>query len=318
MVETTERIRELSEKKADLVSIGLSDEIKGNLQRRNRLKGIAMQKMILQTFKNKKEDISINKIFELVNEKAKDFYIVQVPIKINDKIYDTKHEFIDIDELKDYLFIFLREKIISKKWKQCSECGKFCLASWLEEKKKKKCWVCRKGHFNYVTKEYSQWLLESKGTKLEIMAMLVETGYLKNAHDKLKKRVDFFRFANRVFYVYESKNKENSGLLFNDLVSALIYPLVIRKSGYIVKDLVLIFNGNITDELIENVKQGFAEKFDFKVKFVPVKEYLENKGYNFEKVRITKQDGKYVYELIEGSTDKIIIDMMELGEWKEN
>lgn len=40
--------------KTDLVTVGCS-----NLQKRNKLKGIAMQKLILETIKNKKEDLSI-------------------------------------------------------------------------------------------------------------------------------------------------------------------------------------------------------------------------------------------------------------------
>jgi len=135
---------------------------------------------------------------------------------------------------------------------------------------------------------------------------LVKEGYL-NQVKNLSKRADFFSFSDNIFYIYESKNKELSGLNFKDLYTSLFYPLVLKRCGYDVKELKLIFNGFWTDDLEFQIQNGFAKKFDFKVKFYPIKQYLNDNGIHIKRIDIKKIDGKYCYDVLYGQSEQIEI-----------
>ena len=282
----------------DIITIGCE-----HLQRRNKLKGIAMQKLILETIKNRKEDISLKQILKLVSEKLPEYYIIESPFKIQDKVFNIKHEFVHYLEFPEQIEIYINEKIQDKKWKQCSECRQFILA---DKQKTKKCRKCRKGFFRFVTKKYENWTFDFKGSRTDVLNKLVNDGYLKQV-DKLSKRADFFYYSDNIFYIYESKNKELSGLNFKDLYTSLFYPLVLKRCGYDVQELKLIFNGFWTDELEIQIQKGFAEKFDFKVKFYPIKKYLNDNGIKVKRIDIKKVDKKYCYDVIYGDSEQIEI-----------
>jgi hypothetical protein len=287
---------------SDIITIGCE-----HLQRRNKLKGVAMQKLILQTIKNKKEDISLKEILKLVSEKLPEYYIIDSPFKTQNKFFNIKNEFIHYLEFPKEVEIYIKEKIENKKWKQCSNCGQFILTI---KQKTKKCRKCHKGFFRYATKKYIKWTLDKKGKRNEVLKILVEEGYIKPIK-KLSKRADFFHYSDNTFYIYEAKNKELSGLNFKDLYTSLLYPLILKKCGYDVKELKLIFNGFWTDDLQIQIQKGFADKFDFKVKFYPIKKYLNDNGINIKRVNVKKTNGKYSYEFIYGQDEQIEIVIME-------
>ena len=90
----------------DIITIGCE-----HLQKRNKLKGIAMQKLILKTIKNKKEDISLKQILKIVSQKLPEYYTVESPFKTQNKLFNIKHEFVHCLEFKDEVEIFVKEKI---------------------------------------------------------------------------------------------------------------------------------------------------------------------------------------------------------------
>jgi len=160
-----------------------------------------------------------------------------------------------------------------------------------------------------TTEDFDRWVPVYKGTRKAIINKLTEDGYLEKVSRSLSKRADFFRYSKGIFYIYESKNKELSGLNFKDLITTLFYPLVLRRCGYDVKELKIIFNGDWTDDLAEQINKGFTDKFDFKVKFVPIKAYLEDENIYVKSIQVNYVDGKYEYEIIYGNSDKITIEI---------
>jgi hypothetical protein len=294
----------------NLVTLGCQ-----HLQLRNKLKGIAMQKLILSTLENHKEDISIKEVLSLCNHKIKDYYWVQSPFKTSNKEFLTKYEVLNISEIEEKDSILIKEKIINKKWKKCSHCGKFVTAEWLKGKKKK-CWKCRKGFFRYETKIFQNYKKVYDGNKDSVIKNLCDEGYLKKIPN-LNKRLDFFHYANNVFFIFESKNKELTELTFADVVRTLVYPQALRDCGYVVEELIIVFNGSFGEELMYGIQKGFAEKFNFKVVFKPIEFYLKENGLHIEKVIVTKTESGYEYKIIEGDSEKINIDLRELNKNEE-
>lgn len=295
------------ENSPDIITIGCIE----HMQRRNKLKGIAMQKIVLSAMEPKKDDLSLKKILELVSQKAADFYMMNTPFKVDDKIYNIKNEFIHISEFPEKLQVYLKHKITDKKWKICSHCGQYILA---ETQRTKKCLKCKKGYFRFKVEVLDEWKLAFGGGREEVLQKMCEEKILEKVSASLKKRADFFHYSDNVFYIFESKNKEKSGLSFGDLINSLVYPLIIKQCGYNVKKLVMIFNGFWTDELRQQIKEGFAKKFDFEVEFSPVKKWLEERGIKIKSVEVTKQGDGYTYQIIPGETKQIVINLEKVPE----
>ena len=95
---------------------------------------------------------------------------------------------------------------------------------------------------------------------------------------------------------------------------SLFYPLILKRCGYEVKELKLIFNGFWTDDLQLQIQKGYVEKFNFKVKFYPIKQYLNDNGINVKRIDVKKIGGKYSYNIVYGESEKIEIVIFEDGE----
>ena len=95
---------------------------------------------------------------------------------------------------------------------------------------------------------------------------------------------------------------------------SLFYPLILKRCGYDVKELKLIFNGFWTDDLQIQIQKGYAEKFDFVVKFYPIKQYLNDNGIHVKRIDIKKTDNKYSYDIIYGESEQIEIVIMDGGD----
>jgi len=295
----------LQTSKADIVTIGCDSQ----LQRRNALKGLALQKLIRFIMDSNEEDISVKSIFEQLLDKQTEYFIVGSPFKTQEKGYYRKWRFVHSEDLPDYLEIRIREKSIDKSWKVCNYCGQRIKA---KEQYSRKCWKCKKGWFNVQNNTKDSWVLKNNGAKPRVIEYLLKEGYLKQV--QLRKRLDFFHYANGVFSIYEAKNKEMTGLTFSDLRKTLIYPFIVSRCGYSVEKLVIIYNGKQTKELRQELRRGYAEDFPFQIELQPIKRFLMKRSIDIQGILVRKIDDKYDYKIIPGRSKTLIIDLTAVEE----
>jgi hypothetical protein len=287
----------------DIITIGCEDQ----LQRRNTLKGLAMQKLVQLAMKSSEEDITIKRLFEQLLDEQSEYFIVDIPFKSKNKYFLRKWSFIHREDFSDFDEFWIRVETIIKEWKVCNYCGLRIKAS---QQFSRKCRKCNKGWFQSKPDKRFEWELVEKGPSDFILNCLLERGYVKQV--QLRKRLDFFHYSNGVFSVYEAKNKELSGLSFRDVQKTLIYPFIIQRSGYPVNELVIVFNGHIKDELLRKIRQGFGYNFTFKIKLWPVKQFLQFNNVHVKGVIINQVTNSYTYDIIYGDSNKIIIDLRRL------
>lgn len=309
----------MSDAEVKLITIGCP-----HLQRRNKLKGVAMQKLILSTIENQKEDISIKKILKMCSGKVSEYYWVHSPFKTKNKSFLKRYEVLNSSELESEEIISVNEMIINKEWKYCSVCNNPRPADvgvyneWRinhnllpVQTLSKKCKKCGEGWFRYNTKKFDSWRAVYMGSKEEIISRLIQGGHLKEVKQQ-NKRIDFFHFSEGTFYIFESKNKENTELSFGDVVRTLVYPKIIRDCGYPVQKLAIIFNGSFSPEISYAVKEGFTKKFNFEIDFIPIEKYLEQKEIRIKEIIVTKSKSGYDYQIMNGNSDKILIDLTNI------
>jgi len=289
--------------KADIITIGCEDQ----LQKRNTLKGLAFQKLVRFVMGTSDEDCSVKRIFEQLTKQQSEYFIVNKQFKAQGKGFYRKWKYLHISDFDDYLEIWEREQIIDKTWKVCSFCGQKIRA---EKQFSRKCWKCKKGRFQLQSEKKDNWVLKVKGARNRVLKFLLEYDYLKLA--QLRKRLDFFHYANGVFSIYEAKNKEKSGLSFRDLRKTLIYPFIISRCNFPVEKLVLIYNGKITAELKNKVRKGYGEDFPFHIELLPIRLFLMQKAVNVKAIKVEKIAENYEYTIIPGYSRKIIIDLTEV------
>lgn len=291
--------------KADLITIGCENQ----LQRRNTLKGLALQKLVRFIMESNEEDISVKRIFEQLLDKQTDYFVVGKSFKTQVKGFYRKWRFVHIDDLQDYLEVWVREQIIDKSWKICNYCGQRIKA---KEQFSRKCWKCKKGWFQLQTNSKDSWVLKIKGAKPRVLEYLLKEGYLKRV--QLRKRLDFFHYSQGVFSIYEAKNKEETGLTFSDLRKTLIYPFIVSRCGYSVEKLIIIYNGKQKADLRRELRRGYADDFPFQIELLPIKKFLLKKSIDVQGILVRKIDDVYDYKIVPGHSKKLIIDLTAVEE----
>ena len=319
-------------KENDVVTIGCDNYIaRGVLQRRNKLKGTAQQKLLLKTM-DSKDDISINTLRKLFEEKISTLYTVEVPIIINNMLFERKSDYIIYDALPDEIDARTREMIKDRTYKECSSCGQKISAFnyW-----SRRCYRCMEGNFRFpIEKIQHDCYISQLDAKDRVIEKLAKGGYIKQC-TFLNKRLDFFRFHDGIFDVFESKNKEKTTVTYSDYFRSLRYPIMIEQCGYDVKQLTIVYNGALSQKIIKRFLMEAEEKysenrwiegpptkaevletpidiFKFKVIFTPIGKYLKEHGVAIEKIIVTKKDKKYIYELVEGNSEFVTIDLSNI------
>lgn len=281
-------------------------ETKGNQenqQRTNKIKGTALQKLVLPTIENKREDLSLKKILNLVSKRRNEYYIVKKEFKINEHIFKVKNEFVHIDELGALSSsVLLSVPEDEKGWKTCSHCKNFIKA---EKQRTRKCRKCNIGYFNFVSNK--TYVKKSIGLPPFIIRELVDSEYIKPV--TLSKRADFFCFVDNTFYIFECKNKEVTGLCYSDVWRTLFYPIVLQKCGYDVKEVIIVYNGMLQTSLDYWLNAAYIKKYNLDIKFKKIRNYLIEHNCLVSGVRVTKPDGKYKYEVVEGDVNPMFIDL---------
>lgn len=284
----------------DIITIGCENQ----LQRRNTLKGLAMQKLVKLAMKHTDEDISVKRIFEKLLEQQIEYFIVNKPFKIQKNRFLRKWSYVHQEDFEDYLEIWIREQTIKKDWKICNYCGLRIRSS---QQFSSKCKKCNKGWFQLATDEKTQWVLKNKGSKERTLTYLLREGFLKKI--QLRKRVDFFHYLNGVFSIYEAKNKEITGLTPRDLQKTLIYPFIVQRSGFQVNELIVIYNGKITQELFRQIQKGYGVEFTFKIKLWSIGTFLSYNNIHVKGILVKQHGRDYNYEIIPGIASKLVIDL---------
>ncbi|MBN1328473.1 MAG: hypothetical protein JXA54_03265 [Candidatus Heimdallarchaeota archaeon] len=290
-------------KSIDIVTVGCEN----HLQKRNTLKGLALQKLVSYVMGNSNENKSIMRIFEELTENEIEYFTVLKPFKTLEKKFFYKWIYIHQSDFTDYVEIWVRKQSIEKNWKRCNFCGQIIKS---KEQFSKKCWKCKKGYFQIQVKKETEWVLLNKGSKQRMIEFLLTAGYLKSV--QIRKHLDFFSFSNNIFSIFEAKNKEKTGLTIMDLRKTLIYPFILSRCGYVVKKLLIIYNGEITAKLQRELSQGFGSSFPFDIELCHVIHFLNRYAISVKEVKVKQENNKYFYEIIPGQTNTILINLSSI------
>lgn len=321
----------------DIVTVGCDKySIDGVLQRRNKLKGVAQQKLLLKTV-DSKDDISINTLRKIFQDNISKLYVVEASVIINSLMYERKSDYIRYDKLPDIIEAKTRSIIKDRTYKICSNCGQkiSALNQW-----SRRCRRCQGGNFRFPEEKLNyDRVIHPFDAKDRVLADLIKQGYIKQC-TFLNKRMDFFRFHDGYFDIYESKNKEKSSLTYSDYFNTLKYPIMVEQCGYDVKKLTIIYNGSLALKLLEWYKKdsGYtpevlgsdfsvkgaptkAEVLDtpininnFETEFIPIGRYLKEHDISVEKIVVSKNGDTYDYNIVNGESEFITIDLSGLNE----
>jgi hypothetical protein len=319
-------------KENDLVTIGCDKySVDGVMQRRNKLKGIAQQKLLLGTM-DSKDDLSIETLRKIFQDNISKLYIVEASLIINNHIYERKSDYIIYDRLQNIIEAKTRTKIKDKTIKICSNCGQTISAfnQW-----SRRCYKCMNGNFRFPTEKITyDRVIHPFAEKDKVLDVLIKKGYIKQC-SFLNKRLDFFRFHDGVFDIFESKNKEKTSLTYSDYFRSLRYPIMVEQCGYDVKQLTIIYNGSLSPKIIKrfeqeiNAQQGLwiegkptksevletpIDIFNFKIVFMPIGKYLNQNNIYVEKIIVSKDNGCYKYQIIDGESEYVTIDLSRINE----
>lgn len=287
----------------DIVTLGCEEQV----NRRNVLKGLAYQKLIRRVMDKKQDDLSIRKIIAEISAKSTDYFIVLQPFKTQTSYFSRKWHYVHINEFSDYLEIWTKEQVVDRTWKKCSYCGQKIRA---DKQFSRKCRSCKKGWYHSSPEKKTVWKIKERGARERVLKILQQEGYLKQV--SLKKRLDFFQYSDGVFEIFETKNKEQTGLTTGDLRKTLIYPFIVHHCGYEVKRLVMIYNGRITTELYREIRKGYGKGFPFEIELCPIGLYLKQRNIPLRKIKVVKDKDSYLYIPVWGNSEKMIIDLTEI------
>ena len=288
-------------KEANIITTGNLNHI----QRANKLKGVVQEKLIGMTMDLSKKDTSLRKYAtELGKEVPKHYLVKKNFISKKGAIFERgdiilENEFIN-DDNKCVIYDNILEKEPENKF--CNTCA----ISTSVKNKFKKCIRCnsgyyRKHHSNNIIKKLIlegniDYLKEKTLLKNKTSAQKSFTKYLKQLSFE-RKRLDFLHKKDNKLIVYESKNKENTNLSYFDVLSTLVYPIVLRRLDMVVNDILMIYNSGLSDEDEKLMNNKINEIHKIDVQFMDAKEYLFDHNIFIKDVIITpkKYDEDKIY-----------------------
>jgi len=256
-----------------------------NLNKTNKLKGMAFETLIKWTFSKAgipiDKEIPLNRILREHSIILKKIFLVHKNFSVvyfskGKKVtfhYHTRgiNRIFDTNQLNENVKgIVLSEEGWDGKWYVCSYCGQFILAS---KKKTRKCRKCGKGYF-VRHKVCKKWRFNSLN---ELISVLLEEEFIKPVFKKkrndFKKRVDFVRIFYGSVIIYECKNKEKTQVNLSDVLQTLTYAAVLKNLKVPIKYVRLIFNGYYTDSFKESV-EWWLKNWGLELKLIPIKKWL--------------------------------------------
>lgn len=301
--------------KTDIISLGMMH----NIPKRNKLKGIAQEKLLSLVF-GSKNDISIKNLLKKLDIACNNYFYVNISFFINNILfkpnYNNKYEFynfnlINSDEENKYVLKTISHNAI---FCYCSFCKNRTQINsinvpFLKKILNKKCYFCKKEKTLLSQKEtkYNEIIFYSREDLLEY---LFKSKIIKKILP-FSKRLDFFKY-NEVtgdLEIYESKNKEITGLQAKDVYTTLKYVDIMQSFGYNVKHLIIIYNGGFSFENF--ILEEALNSRNYYIEPRAIKKYIEDKGFFISKIIVEKNNNKYDYKIITGKEENIIIILPE-------
>lgn len=244
-----------------------------NLQRTNKLKGTAMEIMVKNSLGINHKDISIKKYVEDYLNKNLVYKIrVKKYFKIQNKLYSPDSFFYPKKHIK---------------------LDKYCVLY----------------NLNYSRFHHPKYFFVDKKS---LLSALQEHGLITKPKKIVYKRVDFVYKRNDVLYVMDCKNKENTGLTFYDMESVIAYIDYFLTEDVNIKNVAVVHNGGFSGLAEDTLKEYFSGKYpSLNINMVDCYDLLRSFGSYISRCNIFYDSSKkkYVYNLINGHDDKILIDI---------
>lgn len=281
-----------------------------NIQQRNVLKGISMQKAISQIlldngYSTTRDETTIIKCLKILNDNYKlpqySFYKTKKKFKLNSEEF-LKTKYIPEIKFKDklnYISFFLKPKLNNKIAKRCNYCG---LDIYIENRRKK-CLRCNKGRFSkyaYIKQYNNHNEFFDKNIAIEILQKNKNISKSKTAEKITKKRLDGWFFDGGDLYIFESKNKEKTGIYYREVFQTLTYLMIIETfNPTLFSKIYLIYNGPdlLNEKEFSWIVDFETEKFKEKLYVVNFDDWVKTKNLkiNFNTIIPTKRKIKYDY-----------------------
>mgnify|MGYP003114074189 CR=1 FL=1 len=296
------------------------------MNRRNKLKGIAQEKIMKDILGLNFNDKSIQEY--LKNEikiKNLNYYKVKKNFEYNYKKYNKY----DVISEKEYQLID-KEIIIEEdynkpnKHRECSNCGMKQYNYYDENGKKDKTGYYGKNGF----KKFTSKCFNCKKAYFQTTYKLTKKHININKEDiinklNLNKRIDGIYYKNNKLILLESKNKEISGFSYADIIKTVPYIHILSLAKNKLKEINkvdFIYNGEINDNL-EKITNFFEGKYDIKINYIKVTDIIDYNKLNGHCLSVyyknNKYEYKYTYEPILLSEENKFGINLNLNNWEK-
>lgn len=157
-----------------------------------------------------------------------------------------------------------------------------------------KCRKCHSGNYHKMKTEFSSgnWRVAEEDLSIdESIAYLKEKGFISESSfkDRIKgKRVDTWRWDGENVEIFESKNKEKTGLGYGNIAQVFYYIKALRKAGLDASgNARIIYNGNFPDSLTKSLIY-FQSEYGYTIDAISLKEWCVEKEIFLESIEIGK------------------------------
>lgn len=150
------------------------------------------------------------------------------------------------------------------------------------------------GHYSKVQTEFSTNQFNYVDRNLDAeqaVDFLKENDYIAKSSfkDKIKgKRLDSWRYNGERVEIFESKNKEKTGLNYSNIAQVFYYIKAMRKAGLdTTKDARIVYNGRFPESLLKSIR-FFEEEYGYSLEAISLEEWCREKGTYIETIEIGK------------------------------
>jgi len=180
----------------------------------------------------------------------------------------------------------------SNEWCNCQNPDK--KTHYFQEDSYRKCRKCRKGNYSKMRTEFSSkdWNpIKTNISLKEGVTYLQEEGFIAESSFKDKisgKRLDTWRFDGERVEIFESKNKEKTGLTYGNIAQVFYYVKALRKAGLdTTEDARIIYNGEFPSRLLDSI-MFFQNEYGYSIEAFSLKQWCREKGTYIESITIGK------------------------------
>jgi len=157
-----------------------------------------------------------------------------------------------------------------------------------------KCRKCGQGNYSKVRSEFStsNWEWEKSDIGLDkAVEYLKDNSFISESsfRDKISgQRLDTWRYDGDKVEIFESKNKEKTGITYGNIAQVFYYIKGLRKAGLdTTEDARVIYNGEFPESLVKSLVY-FKEEYGYTIEAVSLKEWCREKEKYVESISIGK------------------------------